>query len=270
MVLLIALLVAAAVGLVLLPSPQPATDWGTPEAAAGISLMDRLVGHLAASSVARDLPLSGMPLTVEQLAAKKIRLTLIAGSACLLFWVLGMSKLALIALLAGVWAFKGPDLDVARKAAVYRAAIQRELPSFLFTLAIMAEAGVQLLPALEYYCRSSNTKLGAELQRALTEVQLGQAPAVALMEMAQYLDVKDLTFFVGALVQSLERGGDGLVRTLRMQAEAGWDKRKRSAQELGHKASAKLFIPLVLFVLPAIVAIAVGPAVLSFLRSFLG
>lgn len=160
-------------------------------------------------------------------------------------------------------------MEIARRAGRRRATIQRELPSFLFTLAVLTEAGMQLLPAVEHYSRQSRDSLAAELRSALSEVRLGQTPALAFLNLAQHLEVRDFTLFVGALVQTLEKGSDGLTATLRLQAEAAWDQRRRRAQELGHKASVKLFIPLILFVLPSILAIAVGPAVFGFVTQFL-
>jgi tight adherence protein C len=263
-ILLTGLLVAAAVGLVLLPAPAPAADGPT-----GSSPAEWLARYMAGTNVARDLPLSGLPWTLEEVAARKVRLVLIALGAWVVLTLIGSSTMGLVALAAAVWAFKGPDLEITRRAAARRGAVQKEMPSFLFTMAILTEAGMHLLPAMEHYCRSNDGILSGELKQTLTEIQLGQPPALAMMETAQYLNVRDFTLFVGALVQTLERGGDGLAKLLRMQAEASWDKRKRNAQELGHKASAKLFLPLALFVLPAIIAIAIGPAAINFFQGFL-
>ncbi|MFZ5814869.1 MAG: type II secretion system F family protein, partial [Bacillota bacterium] len=267
MLLVIALLVAGAVFLLLIPArvkEVQAGPWGwpqtQPEAPPPGRLVAKLADYLATTKVARDLAVSGEPFTLEELAARKLRLTAIALGGAALGLLLGQTNLALFGLVAALWAFQGPNLEVARKADARRAAVQKELPSFLFTLAVLTEAGLNLLPALDQYCRQSRSVLAEELKGALAEVQLGQSPALAFLNLAQHLDVRDFTFFVGALVQTLEKGTDGLSITLRAQAEAAWDKRRRRAQELGAKASVKLFLPLILFVLPAILAMAAGPA----------
>ncbi|MBP2019177.1 tight adherence protein C [Symbiobacterium terraclitae] len=277
MALLIAGLAAAACFLLLMP--PAASSHGAPAApprrfpAAQAQrrgdapgwLARRLAGLMASGRVARDLAVSGWDETLEELASRKLRLAGLALSAALLLALLGQGVGGAVALAAAVWAFQAPDLEVRRAAAARRAAIQRDLPYFLFTLAVLAESGLQLLPALDHYARNSRTALGRAVEAALAEIRLGQPPALAFLDMAQRLDVRDLTRFVGALVQTMEKGTDGLAATLRQQAETAWDKRRRLAQELGARASVKLLLPLVLFVLPAVLAMAAGPAIYAFL-----
>lgn len=275
MPLLIALLVGGALFLLIAPgrpAPQetPWPDWPVQPAAERSAqpagrLTRWLAGLLSTTQVSRNLLIAGVPYSLEQLAARKLRLAGLSLSASLLLWLVGRSDLAALALLAAAWGFFGPDLEVARKAEARRAAVQKDLPMFLFTLAILTEAGLHLLPALDHYCRQSRSPLAGELRRALAEIRLGQSPALAFLSLAQELDVRDFTLFVGALVQSMEKGSDGLARVLRSQAASAWDKRRRRAQELGAKASVKLFIPLLLFVLPSVLALAAGPALYQFL-----
>jgi tight adherence protein C len=281
MALLIALLAGAAVFLLAAPArapsprtPDPWQVWpgqgpaATPERRYGW-LTRRLADFLSTTKVGRDLVVAQVALTLEDLAARKLRLTGITLAAALVLALMGRTNLALFALLAGAWAFQGPDLEIARKAAHRRDAVQKDLPFCLFTLAVLAEAGLQLLPALEHYCNQARSVLADEMKRALAEIRLGQTPVLAFLNLAQDLDVRDFTFFVGAMVQTLEKGSDGLSATLRMQAETAWDKRRRSAQEMGAKASVRLFLPLILFVLPAILAIAAGPAAFNLASQFL-
>lgn len=277
MPLLIALLVGAALFLLIAPARRPAPPSGSwswpgqpgaePEEQAGW-LTQRLADYLATTKVGRDLAVAGLPTSLEDLAARKLRLSGIALAAAVTMAALGRVNLALVALAASLWAFQGPDLEIARKADARRAAVQKDLPFFLFTLAVLTEAGLHLLPALDHYCRQSRSVLAEELKGALAEIQLGQPPVLAFLSLAQQLDVRDFTLFVGALVQTMEKGTDGLSATLRMQADGAWDKRRRTAQEMGAKASVKLFFPLIAFVLPSILAVAAGPAVYNFVTQF--
>lgn len=283
MPLLIALLVGGALFLLLAPgrpSPQEAAwaDWpGSPGRPAAADKAARpagplarwLAGVLSETQVGRNLVVAGSPCTLEELAARKLRLAGLSLAAALLLWLLGRAGLAAAALVAAAWGFFGPDLEVARKAAARRTAVRKDLPMFLFTLAVLTEAGLHLLPALDHYCRQSRSPLAGELRTALAEIRLGQSPALAFLNLAQELDVRDFTLFVAALVQSMEKGTDGLAEVLRSQAAAAWDKRRRRAQELGAKASVRLFIPLLLFVLPAVLALAAGPALYQFLTQFM-
>ncbi len=282
MALLIALLAGAAIFLLAIPAPERPTvshgpwSWSGQDASPSPAEVHHgpvvrwLADLLVTTKVARNLAVSGSEISLDDLAARKLRLTVITLLGAVLLWLLGMPNISLVAAAAGVWAFQGPDLEIARKADARRMAVQRDLPFFLFTLAVLTEAGLHLLPALEHYCRQAHSTLAEEMKSALAEIQLGQTPALAFLNLSQQLDVRDFTLFVGALVQSMEKGTDGLSLTLRSQAEAAWDKRRRVAQELGAKASVKLFLPLVLFVLPSILAMAAGPAVYNFITQFFG
>jgi len=265
----IGLLAAACCFLLLMPEARPSRGARPPQprwsAGPHGRLTLRLADLLASTRVARDLAVAGMDVSLEELASRKLRLAGLTLAAALLLSLLGHGFLAVLSLVGTVWAFQVPDLEVRRAADAHRATIQRDLPYFLFTLAVLAESGLQLLPALDHYARNSPTALGRAIQAALAEIQLGRPPALAFHEMAHRLDVRDLTRFVGALVQTLEKGTDGLATALRHQAEAAWDRRRRLAQELGARASVKLLLPLVLFVLPAVLAMAAGPAIYAFL-----
>lgn len=277
MPLLIGLLVGATIFLLVAPARQPAPPpdaWAWPgrpvqeEQPRPGWLTQRLADYLGTTKVARNLAVSGLEISLDDLAARKLRLSGMALAASVVTGVLGHTSLGLFALAAGVWAFQGPDLEIARKADARRAAVQKGLPFFLFTLAVLTEAGLHLLPSLDHYCRQSRSVLAEELKAALAEIQVGQTPALAFLNLAQELDVRDFTLFVGALVQTMEKGTDGLSATLRLQAESAWDKRRRTAQEMGAKASVKLFIPLIAFVLPSILAVAAGPALFNFITQF--
>ncbi len=266
---LIALLVAGAVFLLLLPldgPPHGETSWGRRgPGGIGRRLTDRLADLMASGRLERELAVSGLGLTLQELAARKLRLAGLALAGALLLAILGQPTLAALGLAGAVWAFRGPDMEVARAAAARRRAVQKDLPYFLFTLAVLTESGMQLLPALDHYARGSRGPLGEAVRTALAEIQMGQPPALAFLDMAHRLDVRDLTRFVGALAQTMEKGTEGLAATLRMQAAEAWDRRRRLAQEAGARASVQLLVPLVLFVLPAVLAMAAGPAIYAFL-----
>lgn len=268
MALLIALLVSGSVFLLLLPRDE--APFGPPWARRPLGgifgrLAARLAALMASGRTARELGVSGLDLTLEELAERKLALAGLALACALLLALLGQPRLLPLGLIGAAWAFQAPDQQVARAAAARRRAVQRDLPYFLFTLAVLAESGMQLLPALDHYAQNSRSPLGQAVRAALADVRMGRPPTFALLEMAQRLDVRDLTRAVGALVQTLEKGTEGLAAALRAQAAEAWDRRRRLAQEAGAQASVKLLLPLVLFVLPAVLAMAAGPAIYAFL-----
>lgn len=278
MALLVAVLAAMAVWVLTLPGPgrnrtQPGLPWAAPAEPepAGIpaALLQNLVHRLAPGRLGDNLVVSGLPWTLRQVLAAKAGAAALALLYAAGFFLYTRSPFfAALTLAAPLLGWMLPDAIVAARADTRRGAIARDLPNFVFTLAVLTEAGLHMVPALEWYCRQSRSTLAAYLRGLLQAVEMGEPLTVMLIHLAEHVEVPELTLLVGTLVQSLEKGGDGLARTLRNQAADAWDKRRRRAQALGHQASAKLFFPLFLLVTPAAILVAVAPGLYMFLRDF--
>lgn len=220
------------------------------------------------SQMHRDLALTGFALTVEQLYLYK---TLAAGAGLLLAALVaaaGEGTIAVILLVMGLAAWGLPDARTRAEAKKVRAAISRQLPPFLQALAMMTEAGMNLHPAILAYAQQSHTELGRELQLAMAEAQMGAPLAEALLRLASRCDVPELYRAVAALVQASERGGAGIAETCRQLAAEAWAKRRDMAREMGQKAAAKMFLPILLLVLPTLFLFMIGPALYSMMVNF--
>jgi tight adherence protein C len=159
-------------------------------------------------------------------------------------------------------AFILPDEWIKRRARRRKAAIARELPVVLNTLAIVTEAGLNLIPAIQEVCLRERGALINELNITLQEIAMGQAQGVAFVAMAKRCGQPELAQFVSILVQGLEKGSSGVVKILKGQARECWLNRRKHAEELAQKASFKLFLPLLIFFFPAMAMLVLGPAVL--------
>lgn len=159
-------------------------------------------------------------------------------------------------------AFKLPDEWIKRRARRRKAAIAQELPVVLNTLAIVTEAGLNLIPAIQEVCLRERGVLINELSLTLQEIAMGQAQGVAFVAMAKRCGEPELARFVSILVQGLEKGSSGVVKILKSQARECWLNRRKHAEELAQKASFKLFLPLLIFFFPAMAMLVLGPAVL--------
>lgn len=220
------------------------------------------------SQLHRDLALTGFALTVEEMYFYKI---LSAGAGLLLAAVVsitGEGTIALILLVMGLAAWGLPDARIRAEAKKVRAAVARQLPPFLQALAMMTEAGMNMHPAILAYAQQNQTALGRELQLAMAEAQMGAPLAEALLRLASRCDVPELYRAVAALVQTSERGGAGIAETCRQLAAEAWAKRRDMARELGQKAAAKMFLPILLLVLPTLFLFMIGPAFYSMLVNF--
>ena len=79
--------------------------------------------------------------------------------------------------------------------------------------------------------------------------------------------VQYLRSLVSFLTQTEELGGS-IARSLRVYAATIRDKRSQRAEEAARKAVIKLIFPLVLFVLPALFLVVMGPPLMNIIKLF--
>lgn len=141
--------------------------------------------------------------------------------------------------------------------------IQQEMPFVLSSIAIITESGQSLLKAISEVSSIREGALVEEFQVTILEIEMGFTRVDALMRMMDRIQVTELSMFLSSLTQSIEKGSSGIAELLKKQSAEMWLKRKENAKELAEKASIKLFLPLLLFVLPAMMIFLLTPAVLS-------
>lgn len=174
---------------------------------------------------------------------------------------------SLVALAMPPLLFQLPDIRLGRRADERRRVIVLALAETLDLMTITVEAGVAFEAAMARAAQSSTGPLADELTRTMQEMQVGVPRPQALRELAERCDVEDLSTFVAAIIQA-ERYGVPITRVLRVQSSELRDKRRQRAEEAAMKIPAKVILPLAVCILPAMMLLVVGPAVLSIVRSF--
>ena len=115
-----------------------------------------------------------------------------------------------------------------------------------------------------------NAKVDAAL-KALSDqvVQKANQSAVNTLVTAvnQKANQTDLTAALNSIIQA-EELGVSIARQLRIQGDMQRNKRFTLAEKLANEASVKIIIPVVLFILPAVFIILLGPLVLYTARLF--
>jgi tight adherence protein C len=109
--------------------------------------------------------------------------------------------------------------------------------------------------------------IGVEIQLMNQEVQAGISRREALSRMQERVGLDDLRGLVTFLMQTEELGGS-IARSLRVYSDTMRNKRILRAEEAARKAVIKLIFPLVLFILPALFLVILGPAVISLIKFF--
>lgn len=147
-------------------------------------------------------------------------------------------------------------------------AIEKELPDVLDVLAISVEAGVGLEGAIQAVTERFSSPLSAELGHMLSEMELGLSRREALQNLRARTDIPDLNGFVLALLQA-DALGMPMTRVLQTQAEEMRRRRRGKVREAAAKLPVKILFPLIIFILPSLFIVILGPAVISIYENLL-
>lgn len=168
----------------------------------------------------------------------------------------------------GLLGFFAPSLYVKQNRDVRVEAIEKELPDVLDVLAISVEAGVGLEGAIQAVTERFSSPLAAELGHMLSEMELGLSRREALQNLRSRTDIADLNGFVLALLQA-DALGMPMTRVLQTQAEEMRRRRRGKVREAAAKLPVKILFPLIMFILPSLFIVILGPAVISIYENLL-
>jgi tight adherence protein C len=147
---------------------------------------------------------------------------------------------------------------------------RRALPDALDVLVICLEGGLSLQSGLKRVSselRSAHPVLAAELGLVQREIQLGRTSGEAIRKMGERSDLEEVRTLASVILQS-EKLGASLMKSLRVHADTLRHKRQQRAEELAQTAGTKILFPTVLFILPAMFTVILGPAVIHVMRVF--
>jgi tight adherence protein C len=163
-----------------------------------------------------------------------------------------------------------PNLFLSRAVQKRQEQIARSLADAIDLLVISVEAGLGLNAALLRVGQDMAVRskpISEEFGRVNQELRTGVSREKALRNLGERNRVEDLKIFVGALVLT-DRLGTSIADTLRVQADSLRTRLRQKAEEQAAKAGIKMLFPLIFFILPALIIILMGPAVISVLRTF--
>ena len=225
--------------------------------------------------VERKFELAGnprSPMTVGAttfLASRFIFLALFAGLAVLILWLAGdrLDVNPYLAVGGGmVLGFYYPQSWLSGKIKARQDDIQKAMPDALDLLTICVEAGLGFDAAMSKVSEKWENELSLSFARAIREVQLGKVRREALRDMAERIDLGEVTSFVAAVIQS-EQLGVSMARVLRIQSEQMRMKRRQRAEQEAHKAPIKMLIPMVFLTFPSLFIVLMTPAVIKVMNS---
>ena len=188
----------------------------------------------------------------------------------LLAWrsVSGNKGILLAAIVVGV-GWRGFDVYMANRARDRQEAIQGELPDIADQIAITVQAGLSFEQAIARTVDSTTGPLSEELGRFLHDVRLGMSRTEAFKGLQERADVPDMTNFVRAIAQA-EKTGVSIADVLQIQADELRTKRRQRAEERAMKLPVLMLLPLVTCILPPLLMVLLGPAVLQIMENGMG
>ena len=171
-----------------------------------------------------------------------------------------------------VGSYKAPDIWLKNKIKKRSHEIRKGLPDALDLLVICAEAGLTVDAAFNRVAKElgrAYPELGDEF--GLTAIELGflNERRQAFENFATRVDLEAVRGVVTTMIQT-EKYGTPLASALRVLSAEFRNERMMRAEEKAARLPAIMTIPLILFILPVLFIVILGPAACSISDNFLG
>ena len=200
-------------------------------------------------------------VTVDQLIALKLTVFFIT----LIYAVMLLTLLPpFLVLLFPAFGWFYVDIWLKDKISKRRRDIKAKLPFLLDMLTLSVEAGLEFTAAVNKIASKMDpTPLRDELIVFLRQMQLGMSRKEALKAMAERTNVQQINSMVASLIQAADMGSS-IGGALRTQSEILSAERFVDAEKKGAEASQKMLFPMVVFIIPAVMLVILGPLLIQF------
>ena len=168
--------------------------------------------------------------------------------------------------------YKGPEMFLKNKAKKRTDAIRKGLPDALDLLVICAEAGLTVDAAFNRVAKElgrAYPELGDEFALTAIELSFLTERRQAFENFAYRVDLDAVKGVVTTMIQT-ERYGTPLASALRVLSAEFRNERMMRAEEKAARLPAIMTVPLILFILPVLFIVILGPAACSIADAFSG
>lgn len=180
----------------------------------------------------------------------------------------GTAVLSLAVLGAAAFGYYVPAMVVDSRTNARKTAISRSLPDALDLMVSCTESGLGLDATFDRVAaglQETAPALSAELQVVTHEVAAGISRTEALRRLNQRTGVSDVGSLVNVLIQA-DRLGTPVAQALRVHATSARSRRILQAEEKAARISPKLTVAMIVFLMPALFVVILGPAVVNIIR----
>ncbi len=185
---------------------------------------------------------------------------------------LSIPKLGAACLVACAAGYYAPQMVVDNAANKRAYTLLRSFPDCLDLLVSSVEAGLGLDAAFRRVAKEMEgaaPDLSREFQLVNHEISAGVPRVEALRHLEHRTGLDEVRSLVNMLAQA-ERFGTSVAKSLRVHAKQTRERRMSKAEEEAAKVSPKLTVVMILFLLPVLFSILIGPAAINVMNTFSG
>ncbi|MEM1299841.1 MAG: type II secretion system F family protein [Pseudomonadota bacterium] len=175
----------------------------------------------------------------------------------------------LISTMMGLFGYFLPVYWVKRQIETRREDIQNSFPDAMDMMLVCIEGGQSLDQAMARVgqeMQQSSSPLAEEMEVVTHEFRAGKDRSTVLRDFAERCNVNDISSFVTVLIQS-SQFGTSISQALRVYASEMRDKRLMRAEEKANVLPTKLTLGTMIFTVPPLILILVGPSFIQIIRS---
>ncbi len=215
-------------------------------------------------------------LAVAVIFGRLVMPLVLGGLAALYIWGLeffpdwGPMKRFIAFAIAVFLGYKSPDIYVSNMVSKRTDAIRKGLPDALDLLVICAEAGLTVDAAFNRVAKElgrAYPELGDEFALTAIELSFLTERRDAFENLAYRVDLEAVKGVVTTMVQT-EKYGTPLASALRVLSAEFRNDRMMRAEEKAARLPAIMTVPLILFILPVLFIVILGPAACSISDAF--
>ncbi|HWQ55783.1 MAG TPA: type II secretion system F family protein [Bryobacteraceae bacterium] len=161
-----------------------------------------------------------------------------------------------------------PGFLLSKRVTARQERLRLSLPDALDLMVVSVEAGLGLDQAIMHVSRelqAAHPELCEEWSLVNLEMRAGTRRAEALRHLAERTGEPDLKKLVAVLVQN-DRFGTSMAESLRAHSDFMRTRRRQEAEERAAKVGVKLVFPIFFFILPSMMIVTAGPAMLQLFK----
>lgn len=194
-----------------------------------------------------------------------------AAGSFMVFRTQQLAPTVLVTLIGVALGYYVPGISLDNQLRARQQRLMRTFPDALDLLVSSVEAGLGLDAAFRRVAKeieNAAPELARELQLVNYEVEAGVPRIEALRHLDMRTGLDEVNALVNVLAQA-ERFGTSVARALRVHANLVRTKRMLAAEERAAQISPKLTVAMILFILPSLFCILLGPAGINIARKLL-